>query len=206
VSTFYVYSIEPMPRVDLHLARDYNPHNDRIAYNGVYLPPIPAKTWTPVEDRIKSLRHHDRSDKAGHVYHVFADELVKANQERLRPRGVLFLDHEPTAAEKPQLEQEALAANLQFRLDSIQQYEESLKEAEANGRTLKANTYVKECYSLLNMEIPGSVAALRAVRQPGEEAAVRFASALEGAIERVMAKMLGPKPDVPPSPAKAKAA
>src|SRR5258706_10635581 len=206
MSTFYVYSVESMPRVDLHLSRDYNPANDRIAYNGVYLPPLAAKTWTQVEDRIKSLRHHDRSDKQGHVYHVFADELVRANENRLRPRGVIFLDHEPTAAEKTQLEQESLAANLQFRLDAIQTYEESLKEAEANGRTLKANTYTKECYQLLNMEIPGSVAALRAVRQPGEEAAVRFASALEGAIERVMAKMLGSKPDASAKPAVVKGA
>lgn len=197
MSTFYVYSVEPMPRVDLHMKRDYNPLNDRIAYNGIYLPPIEAKTWTKIEDRFKSLRHHDRTDKAGHVYHVFADEIVKANQERLRPRGVVFLDHEPTSAECVELAQQALSLNMQFRLDTIQGYEEAMKEAEANGRTLKANTYVRECYELLNMEQPGSVAALRAQRQPGEAAAERFASAIEGAVERVLAKLL--KPDTKPT-------
>lgn len=195
MSTYFVYSVEPMPRVDLFSKRDYNPQNDYIAYNGIYLPPVEAKTWTTISDRFRSLRHLDRTDKQGHGYHVFADEIVKANAERLRPRGVLFLDHEPTAAERTALAKEALELNTQFRLDSIQQYEEALKEAEANGRSVKANTYVKECYSVLGMERPGSVEALRSQRQPGEAVAERFASAMEKLVAH-----LTPKAEIKPAP------
>jgi hypothetical protein len=196
MSTFFIYSVEPMPRTDLFSKRDYNPTNDYIAYNGVYLPPLEAKTWTPVVDRIQSLRHLDRADKQGHKYHVFADELVKANQERLRPRGVVFLDHEPTATEKADIAKEALELNMQFRLDTIQFYEESAKEAEAQGRSLKAGTYVKECYQILGMEQPGSVAALRAQRQPGEAVADRFAAAMEQLVKHLTAKAEPAKPAV----------
>jgi hypothetical protein len=146
-----------------------------------------------IPDRFRSLRHHDRTDRQGHVYHVFADEIVKANEERLGPRGVLFSDHEPTAAEKTELEKEALERNLAFRLDQIQFYEESAKEAEANGKALKANTYVKECYEVLGMERPGSVQALRAQRQPGEAVADRFAAAME----KLIAHLSQPKPETP---------
>lgn len=179
MSNYWVYSTEAMPRVDLFNKRDYNPNNDYIGYNSIYIAPIEAKTWTAIPDRMRSLRHYDRTDKSGHVYHVFADEIVKANAERLKPRGVIFLDHEPSAAERKQLEKESLELNLAFRLDAIQFYEESLKEAEANGRSLKANCYVKECYTELGMERPGSVEAIRSQRQPGEAAADRFAAALE---------------------------
>jgi hypothetical protein len=192
-SNFWVYSVEPMPRTDLFAKRDYNPTNDYIAFNSIYLDPIPAKTWVQIPDRFRSLRHHDRTDRQGHVYHVFADEIVKANQARLAPRGVVFTDHEPAADEKVTLEKEALEANMSFRLDQIQFYEESVKEAEANGRSLKANTYVKECYEVLGMERPGSVQALRAQRQPGEAVADRFAAAME----KLLAHLSSPKVESP---------
>lgn len=194
--SYYVYSVEPMPRVDLFSKRDYNPINDYISYNSIYIDPIAAKTWTVLPDRMKSLRHHDRTDRQGHVYHVFADELVKANAERMRPRGVVFLDHEPTAAERPALEKEAMELNMQFRLDAIQFYEESMKEAESQGRTLKANTYVKECYTILGMERPGSVESIRAQRQPGEAAADRFAAALEKLVAHLTPKTAKAEPKV----------
>lgn len=187
MSNYWIYSVEPMPRVDLFDKRDYNPTNDYIGFNSIYLPPLAAKTWTPIESKFKSLRHHDRADRQGHVYHVFDDEIVKANKERLRPRGVFFLDHEPTAAEKSAIAKEALELNMQFRLDQIQFYEESLKEAEAQGRSLKANTYVRECYELLGMERPGSVAAIRAQRQPGEAVADRFTAAMEKLVAHLQA-------------------
>lgn len=188
MSTYFVYSVEPMPRTDLFAKRDYNPTNDYIAFNGIYLDPIPAKTWVQIPDRFRSLRHHDRTDRQGHVYHVFADEIVKANQARMAPRGMVFTDHEPTATEKAELEKQALELNMQFRLDQIQFYEESAKEAEANGKALKANTYVKECYEVLGMERPGSVQALRAQRQPGEAVAERFAAAMEKLIAHLSQK------------------
>jgi hypothetical protein len=194
--TFYVYSHEPMPRTDLFEKRDYNPANDYIAFNGVWLNPVPAKTWTAIPDRIRSVRHRDRSDKAGTPYHVFADELVSANRERLGPRGVIFTDHLPDGAEKAELEATAEARNLQFRLDLIQQYEEALKEAEANGRTVKANTYLTECYNIAGMERPGSVEALRAQRQPGEAVANRLVEALEQLVNKMSAARSEKQPRV----------
>lgn len=192
MSTFYVYTVEPMPRTDLHMKRDYNPANDRIAYNGIYLPPVEAKTWTRIEDRFKSLRHLDRSDRQGHVYHVFADELVKANQERLRPRGVVFTDHEPTAAEKATLEKEALDANIQFRLEAIQHYEDQVREHETgNPARTKPTTYELECYEVLGMERPYSVAAFKSQRDPGGAVTERFAAAMEKLVERLTPKSEG---------------
>jgi flagellar biosynthesis/type III secretory pathway protein FliH len=188
VANFWVYSVEPMPRVDLFATRDHNPANEYIGYNGIYIAPVEPKTWTRIPDKFRSLRHRDRTDKQGTTYHVFDDEIVKANQERLRPRGVLFTDHEPTAEERKELEERAAKLNMQFRLDTIQSYEEAMREAEANGRTVKAPTYVKECYELLGMPRPGSAEAIRAQRQPGEDVADRIVAALE--------KLLSRKPDV----------
>lgn len=194
MGNYWVYSVEAMPRTDLFMSRDYNPNNDYIGYNSIYIEPVPAKTWVRIPDKLRSLRHRDRTDKQGTIYHVFDDEIVKANQERLRSRGVLFTDHEPTAAEKAELEARAAKLNMQFRIDAIQNYEESMREAEANGRTLKANTYVKECYELLQLPRPGSAEAIRAQRQPGEDVADRIVAALE--------KLLSRKPDATPPTAK----
>jgi len=193
MATYFVYSVEALPRTDLFESRDYNPATDYIGYNGIYLSPIPAKIWTQIPDRFKSLRHRDRQDKAGTAYHVFADEIVKANEHRLRDRGVVFLDHEPTPAEKATLEAQAEKLNLAFRMTCVQQYEEALKEAEANGRTAKCLTYTQECYKLLGMERPGSVEALRAQRQPGEASAERFAKAIEDVFQKLMERMSAAK-------------
>jgi len=187
MSDYFVYSHEELPRTDLFTSRDYNPGNDWIAYNGIHIGVVPAKTWTKVPDRLRSVRHVDRADKQGHPYHVFADEIAKANAERLKPRGVIFLDHAPTDAEKAELEALAETRNLQFRMDAVQVYEETLKVAESQGHTLKANTYVKECYKLLGMERPNSIEAARAQRQPGEAAAERIATALESVFTRLLA-------------------
>lgn len=191
MSNYYVYSWEPMPRVDLFSKRDYNPANDYIAYNGVYLDPTPAKTWTRIPDRFKSLRHLDRTDRQGHIYHVFADEIVQANRERLHPRGVLFADHLPEGTEKAELEAEAERLNTAFRLASITEYEEALKEAEHNGKSLRAGTYVRECYQVCNMVMPNSAEAVLAQRQPGKAVADHLADALEKVFERMMAAKAG---------------
>lgn len=203
MGNFWIYSVEPMPRTDLFSSRDYNPTNDYVAYNGIYLEPVPAKQWTRIPDKFKSLRHRDRTDKQGTTYHVFDDEIVKANQERLRPRGVLFTDHEPTAVEKAELEDRAAKLNMQFRIDAIQQYEEAMREAEANGRTLKANTYVRECYELLQLPRPGSAEAIRAQRQPGEDVADRIVAALERLLSRKVEAPSAPKATPSPKPAAA---
>jgi len=187
VTTYYVYSHEPMPRTDLFASRDYNPASDYIGFNSLYIAPLEARTWTPLPDRLTSLRHYDRQDKQGHKYHVFPDEIVKANEDRLKPRGVIFLDHEPSPVEKFTLEAEAAKRNTQFRLDTIRAYEEVNREAEANGRTARCLTYTQECYKLLGMERPGSVEALRAQRQPGEAAADRFAKAIEDTFQKMLA-------------------
>lgn len=204
MGTYYVYSVEPMPRVDLFATRDYNPTNDYIAYNSIYLEPVPARTWTRIPDKFRSLRHRDRTDKQGTTYHVFDDEIVKANQERLRPRGVLFTDHEPTAAERAELEERAAKLNMEFRIAAIQTYEEGLREAEANGRTLRANTYTRECYKLVGLPMPGSAEAIRAQRQPGEDVADRIVAALVRLLET--RKVEAPSAKATPSPKPAAAA
>jgi hypothetical protein len=184
-STYWVYSVEPMPRVDLFGARDYTPDNDWISFNGVHIGAVPAKTWMQLPSRIKSLRHHDRTDRQGHVYHVFADEIVKANQHRAN-RGVIFLDHEPTAKEKLTLEARALEANTQFRMEAMQRYEDSVREHDTgNPSRTKPTSYELECYELLGIERPGSVAAFKSQRQPGEAVAERFTAAMEKLIERL---------------------
>jgi len=180
MSNFYVYSVEQMPRFDLAGKRGYTVDNDYIHFNGIHLPTLEAKTWTRIDDRFRSVRHHDRTDRQGHVYHVFADELVKANTERMRPRGVLFTDHEPSAEEKRRLEQEALELNTQFRLETIQHYEDQVREHETgNPARTKPTPYELECYEVLGMERPYSVAAFKSQRDPGGAAANRFAEALE---------------------------
>jgi len=175
-----------MPRIDLFGQRDYTPDNDWIGFNGVNIGPVPAKEWMKLPDRIKSLRHHDRTDRQGHTYHVFADEIVKANQHRT-PRGVIFLDHEPTAAEKVELEAQATKANIQFRMEAIQFYEDQVREHDTgNPARTKPTTYELECYELLGVERPGSIAAFKSQRQPGEAVAERFAAQMEKLINLLM--------------------
>lgn len=207
MSTFYVYSIEPMPRVDLFSKRDYNPSTDYIAYNGIYLEAIPAKTWVKIPDRFRSLRHRDRTDKAGTPYHVFADEIVKANQERLRARGVVFTEAEPSADEKAKLEAEAEKLNLAYRLSCIQEYEEAIQRANATQTSPPlCLSYTRECYDILGMERPGSVEALRAQRQPGEASADRIANAIEKALSRLLGAAKEGQASATPTPAAGKPA
>jgi hypothetical protein len=178
-SNYWVYTVEPMPRVDLFGARDYTPDNDWISFNGIHIGAIPAKTWVQIPSRFKSVRHHDRTDRQGHVYHVFADEIVKANQHRAS-RGVVFTDHEPSVEEKAALEKKAMEANTQFRMEQMQRYEDSVREHDTgNPSRTKPTTYELECYELLGIERPGSVAAFKSARQPGEAVAERFAAAME---------------------------
>lgn len=192
--SYYAYTIEPMPRTDLFAKRDHNPATEYIGHNGIYLDPIPAKTWTKLPEHFKSLRHRDRADKQGTPYHVFISEIVEANRVRLEPRGVIFLDHEPTAEERAALEAQAAENNLKYRLGCVEEYETAMKEAEVNGRTYRASTYVTECYKELDMERPGSVEALRAQRQPGEAAADRFAASLEKVFERFLERVSAARP------------
>lgn len=202
MSTYFVYSVEQMPRFDLAGKRGYTVDNDYIHYNGIHLPTIEAKTWTRIDDRFKSLRHHDRTDRQGHTYHVFADEIVKANSERLRSRGVLFIDHEPTAAEKTRLEREALELNTQFRLETIQHYEDQVREHETgNPARTKPTPYELECYEVLGMERPYSVAAFKSQRDPGGAAANRFAEALEKLVAHLGAGGINAQKAAPSKPA-----
>lgn len=178
---YYVYSVEPMPRLDFIEAkkRDYTPDNDWISFNGIHIGPVPAKTWTRLQDRYKSLRHHDRTDRQGHAYNVFPDEIVKANAHRAN-RGVVFTDHAPTAEEKAELEKRAQEANIQFRMDAMQHYEDQVREHDTgNPSRTKPTTYELECYELLGVERPGSVAAFKSQRQPGEAVAEKILAALE---------------------------
>lgn len=182
MSEYWMYSVEPMPRLDLVATgkRDYTPDNDWIGFNGVHIGPVPAKTWVRIPDRLKSLRHHDRTDRQGHVYHVFADEIVKANQVRHAPRGVIFTDHEPSAEERTRLEKEAQAANVQFRMEAMQHYEDQVREHDTgNPARTKPTTYELECYELMGVERPGSVQAFKSQRQPGDAVAERILAALE---------------------------
>lgn len=196
--SYWIYSSESFPHDKLMGKAGYTP--EYLQWAGVQLI-VPEKRWFEIQDKWGILRHKDRADKQGHVEYAFATDVVKGLRARFEPRGVIFLDHEPSHAEKKALEAVSLELNLKFRRDAIDFYESQRhdKEVTGTGRT-KPTPYEDECYTLLDLEKPYSVEAFKALRRPGEEAAQRIADAIAGALKGAAhAQEATPKPAAAPS-------
>lgn len=175
---FWIYSTESLPNQKLMGKAGYTP--EYIAFSGVQLDPLDEKKWTKLPDRWLNIVHRDWLDKRGTREVVQTEDIVKAALARYSDRGVVILDHEPTAAEKAEFEKKSEEANLAFRMRAVEWYENQVREKEVTGHGRTHPTpYENECYETLGLTKPYSVEAMRAQRHPGEAVGEQIVAALE---------------------------
>jgi hypothetical protein len=181
----WIYSTEALPNPALMGKPGYTPDQEFVKWGGATLPPIPAKEWMKLPDSFDMLRRADWRDRQGTHYEIPITRFKGIIDARFAERGVVFLDHPPSNAEKETLEAVSAELNLQFRRSQVEWYESQVREKEVtgHGRT-KPTPYEDECYSLLGIEKPYSAKALQAQRDPGRAAAKEIADAIAGALNR----------------------
>lgn len=192
--SYYIYSEEAFPNEELQGKPGYSP--ERLMHAGIQLA-VHAKTWTKLPDRFSSVRHKDWVNRAGERYIVTIEDIVKPLEARFGNRGVIFLDHEPSAHEKAKFEHEAHEANLAYRMAAVEWYENQRheKEVSGTGRT-RPTPYEDQCYQILGLTKPYSVEAMRAQRHPGEAVGEQIVAALER-LDARRAEQAAAKPAAP---------
>lgn len=178
----YIYSSEALPDPELMGKPGYTPDNEFIRWAGLTLPALDEKKWTKLPEQLNTVRRSDWRDRQGTPIEVHISKfgpIIKANFAK---RGVIFLDHEPTDAEKKKLELVSQEINLEWRKQCIQEYENQVREKEVTGtgRT-RPTPYEDKCYELLGQKKPYSVEHFQAMRNPGDVAAQKIANAISEA-------------------------
>ena len=175
---FHVYTVEEFPNTKLMGKAGYTP--EYLQWGGISLPPLEAKKWAKLPDNYYNTYHVDWKDRAGTRRHVTGDDLFDRLRKRFENRGLVFLDHEPSIAEKVELERDAYQKNLAFRMTIVEGYENAVREKEVTGKGRTTPTpYEDECYSVLGLTKPYSVEAMRAQRHPGEAVGEQIVAALQ---------------------------
>jgi len=211
--SYYIYSHDPLPNPEMMGKSRYTPDSDYIRTAGVTLPVLPGKTWVELDEddpRFTTFHRQDWTVKKANLHYINVRlkqfmPIVNGKESRFALRGVVMLDHEPSAEEKARLEKACAQNNLEFRRKAIEFYEQQAELAKANKGTYPPNPYIDECYDILKIKKPYSLEALKEMRSPGEEAASRIAAAIaEGQKEsaKAVAEAIGefltrPKPEMP---------
>lgn len=176
---YWIYSSEALPNPALIGKPGYTPDNEYIQHGG-FRTTLPAKTWVPIESRMKTIRHRDWLDRKGTVEMIYMEELAPSIKTKYEKRGVILLDHEPSAAEKKVMEEKSLQLLQAWWMECVENYENQVREKEVtgHGRT-KPTPYEDMCYTELGLTKPYSVEAMRAQRHPGEAVGEQIVAALE---------------------------
>ena len=180
--SYWVYSPEDLPNPAMMGRSFYTP--EYIAHNGFQLPPLKKGEWTQLPNTYSTMRHRDWVDKQGVKDTVFIDEdfIQRLRDMGWEQRGFIFMDHKPSQVEAHQAQVESKRLNDVFRQRRIDDFEHEAKAREMRGAYVQPLPYVEECYEILGIAKPYSVEALKAQRQPGEEAALKIASAIKDAL------------------------
>ncbi len=180
--SWYVYSPEDLPNPAMMGRPFYTP--EYIALNGFQFPPLKKGEWTQLPNTYSTLRHRDWVDKQGAKDTVFIDEdfIQRLRDQGWEARGFIFMDHKPSQVEAHQAQVESKRLNDVFRQRRIDDFEHEAKAREMRGAYVQPLPYVEECYEILGIAKPYSVEALKAQRQPGEEAAIKIARAIKDAL------------------------
>lgn len=177
--SYWIYSTEALPNVEMMGKPGYTPDSEYIRFGGITLPPIPKKKWTLLPDSFTTIKRADWRDRHGMEVEIPIKKFKGVIDARFLERGVIFLDHEPSDAEKTELKMASEQLNLSWRRKCIQFYENQVAEKQTTGKGRTTPTpYEDECYELLGMKKPYSVDALQAQRDPGKEAADKIAQAI----------------------------
>jgi hypothetical protein len=196
----FIYSSEALPNEKMIGKPGYTPDNECIKWAGLTLPVIQAGKWQEMPETLHTLRRGDWRDRQGQPVEVHIRRFKGIIDANFAKRGVVFIDHEPSATEKEKLEAVSKDLNLQWRRSVIQEYEDQVREKEVtgHGRT-KPTPYEDECYEVLNMKKPYSVDALQSQRDPGQKAAQQIADAISTSQKELVAAL---KDAMKPEPAK----
>ncbi len=189
--SYHVWAEEGIPKSNLIGKVGYTP--EYIQWNGVVLS-IPEKEWFKIPEVFRYRKHEHWRDRVGVEVIVTASEIADYILRHYHARGVIVLDHEPSADEKEGVPLLAHKLNLEWRRDVIQRYEDNLKEKEATGiGRVKPTPYEDECYEALGFPKPYSTETLRDQRRPGEASAERIAQAIAEGLKQVLAEHRAPK-------------
>lgn len=216
---YWLYTSESLPNPELSRKPGYSPEILEAGY--VTLPAITEGEWIAFHNLFArtagskeqaipfrtnsegfyTMRHRDWKDRAGTREFVAYSDLSAAVRARWGIRGVIVLDHEPTADEKAELEKRSKDANMAFRMRVVEEYENAVREKEVTGQgRTRPTPYEDECYTLLGLTKPYSVEAMRAQRHPGEAVGEQIVSALDRLMSRKRAEEsqepLPPKPPI----------
>lgn len=178
--SYFIYSTEPLPNPALMGKPGYTPDGEYIQHGGFRLSQLPAKTWLKLPDREFTIRHRDWMDRKGTRESIYMEDIAPAIKTKVEGRGVILLDHEPSAEEKKALEQKSEETHLAFRMKCVEWYENQVREKEVTGHGRTNPTpYENECYEILGLTKPYSVEAMRAQRHPGEAVGEQIVAALD---------------------------
>ena len=183
---YYIYSHEALPNPEMMGKPRYTPDADYIRISGVTMPILPAKQWLALDEedpRFTTFHRPDWTVKKANLNYISVRlkqfmPVVNGKESRFAQRGVVMLDHEPTAEEKARLEKACAENNLAFRKRAVEFYEQQAELARANKGTYPPSPYIDECYDVLGIKKPYSLEAMKEMRSPGEEAANRIATAI----------------------------
>jgi hypothetical protein len=173
---WYVYSPETIPNPEMFGKPGYTP--EWLVWNGIQLPILTAGEWTKLPEGFRNVRHQNWKDRAGTAEYVETSGIMKAVESRWGRRGIVALDHEPTADEKTKIHAQAKRSNEAFRMKAIEFYEREADKSKARQGEYFPSPYVDECYELLGLVRPYSVEAMRAQRHPGEAVGEQIVAAL----------------------------
>jgi len=191
----FIYTSETLPNPEMFGKAGYTP--EWFIWNGIQLPVLNKGEWTKLPDNFYNVMHKDWRDKGGTRIHVAMQDIAEQiNSGRYGRRGVICIDHEPTAEEKVKYKAESEQKNLAFRMTIVEGYENAVREKEVTGigRTVPT-PYEDECYTLLGLTKPYSVEAMRAQRHPGEAVGEQIAAALSRLLKR-QEEEKAPKPPI----------
>jgi hypothetical protein len=151
-----------------------------VAHAGVQLGPIDEKKWVELPTSWTNVTHRDWMDRKGTRERILAEDIIKTITNRFAGRGLVILDHEPSAKEREKIEKDAADANVAFRMKAVEWYENQVREKEVTGYGRTTPTpYEDECYTMLGLTKPYSVEAMRAQRHPGEAVGEQIVAALD---------------------------
>jgi hypothetical protein len=203
----WVYSAESLPNEELIGKPGYNP--ECFMWGGIRLPF--KKGWQKFPDTFTTIHRQSWRDRPIRDIIQMRDSddegktikgLARVIEERYASRGVVVLDHEPQPSEKLKLQIAADEANLAFRMQLVEQYEERLKQRAVGELVpVKVTPYEDECYDILGLTKPYSVEALRAQRHPGQAVGEQIVAALDRLMTRKQAEATQqPLPVTEPEP------
>ena len=175
--SYWLYSVESFPHQDLIGKAGYTP--EYLQHSGIQLT-VKGGEWMELPSNWANVMHRDWMDRKGTRERILVEDIVKAVVASKPGRGLVILDHEPSASEKTKVEKQAEEANRAHRMKAVEWYENQVteKQVTGHGRT-NPTPYEDECYTLLGLTKPYSVEAMRAQRHPGEAVGEQIVAALD---------------------------